>query len=497
MKAIQLTIFCTAVLTSSITVLAQPENTVQGPQVGQATAKLIAASEKLATLVAEDELEEAAAMIAAVQNDLSKLMQQIDSSQHKSLQSAYERLLRVHGLLELEGFQLEAVPSWDSLTAAVERTERVSFARQVAPLLLQHCQGCHIGNQRPAGNLRMDSFAQFKSTGDNGPVFTRGAAADSLLIRKLKGQAGQRMPAGGRAPLSEEEINTISTWIREGARFDAADENARLKDVADTAWVAAASHQEIFERRKQLALERWQRVLPNDVPAMVSDDSFIVMGNVASDQLELVLEQLQDAVPLVRRQLRQEDEDVQLINGGLVVYVLKSRYDYSEFGLMTEQRELPKNWFGHWQASPADVYAVLASGSEVTESLSKSLALQLVAGSYLGSFAGVPHWLAEGVARNLVVRVYRRDDPRIREWQVALPIALQKVDKSEKLADEELDEESAGLVGLSVTNLMMNRTNLRRFDKLLELLRSGQAFEDAMLDTYGPTKVFLKAYLGR
>ena len=41
----------------------------------------------------------------------------------------------------------------------------------------------------------------------------------SLIIKKLRGESGQRMPLG-RPALSAEKIALVSTWIKEGATYD-------------------------------------------------------------------------------------------------------------------------------------------------------------------------------------------------------------------------------------------------------------------------------------
>ncbi len=136
---------------------------------------------------------------------------------------------------------------------------------------------------------------------------------------------------------------------------------------------------------------------------------------------------------------------------------------------MTENRELPKEWQGHWQADPLDVYAVIADDSSVDAKHQAALALQMVSGAYLGTFNEVPTWFAEGVARNLVVSVNRRTDARVKAWQQALPSAIQKIDKPETLLEDRLDEESAGLAGMALTGFMMDRANRRR---LMHCLRT-------------------------
>mgnify|MGYP006137652631 CR=1 FL=1 len=54
---------------------------------------------------------------------------------------------------------------------------------------------------------------------ENGPILTPGKGADSVLVKKLKGQAGARMPLN-RPPLSDAQIALVRNWIRRGAPND-------------------------------------------------------------------------------------------------------------------------------------------------------------------------------------------------------------------------------------------------------------------------------------
>ncbi len=114
--------------------------------------------------------------------------------------------------------------------------ETVSFAKDVAPLLIENCNGCHLDAMTTRGGLRMDTFAQLLRGGDSGSIIQSGNAEASLLIKKLRGTEGQRMPAGGRPPLSEESIQLIATWIDEGATLDGASESQPLTVISQLAW---------------------------------------------------------------------------------------------------------------------------------------------------------------------------------------------------------------------------------------------------------------------
>ena len=140
---------------------------------------------------------------------------------------------------------------------------------------------------------------------------------------------------------------------------------------------------------------------------------------------------------------------------------------------------------------------MLAADTAIDDKQAAAVALQVISGTYLGSFNGVPTWFGEGVARNLVRTEFRRGDERVLAWQRSLPSAMLKVENAKTLLEGRLDEEAAGLVGMSLTNFMMERTNRRRFDKLLELLRAGQPFDAACTATFAPPAALVKTWLGK
>ena len=380
-------------------------------------------------------------------------------------------------------------------TRMADGSESVSFAKDIAPILAENCKGCHIGGRRASGNLRMDTFAQMMRGGSGGELIAGTNANNSLLIKKLKGQEGQRMPAG-RPPLPEEKISLISTWIKEGAKFDGPAPNTNINTVMSQAWASGASHEDLFAKRKETSLASWATVLPNDKPLTASSDEVFVLGNVTQPRIDATLAQIEEAVKQVKKQMKSPAREP-LVRGGLSVFVLKSRYDYSEFGRMTETRELPREWLGHWQADPVHVYVALAAENELEEDQANALALQVVTGAYVGAFSGVPEWFAEGIARNVVLTTVRRGDDRVKQWEANLPGALAKVENSGMLLNNRLDEESAGLVGTAITSKMLERANRRRFDKLLELLRGGRDFKEAFTYAFGPPDKFVQAWLGK
>lgn len=104
----------------------------------------------------------------------------------------------------------------------------VSFVREVAPILVAKCQACH-GPTAAESNYRVDTFAALMTAGDYGtPPIEAGAAEDSELHRLIiSNDADERMPNNGDR-LSDGEVQSIATWIAQGAPFDGQDENAPL-----------------------------------------------------------------------------------------------------------------------------------------------------------------------------------------------------------------------------------------------------------------------------
>ncbi len=105
----------------------------------------------------------------------------------------------------------------------------VSFAKDVAPILVAKCVSCHDDNAR--GGLRLDTFAGLEKGGANGALLVPGNALNSRLMQKLvTPNAQQRMPKG-EAALSANEIQSIGTWVAEGAKFDGADKATELASL--------------------------------------------------------------------------------------------------------------------------------------------------------------------------------------------------------------------------------------------------------------------------
>ncbi|MBI1788774.1 MAG: hypothetical protein HYR60_14645 [Acidobacteria bacterium] len=96
--------------------------------------------------------------------------------------------------------------------------EPVSFHRQIRPILVRQCQGCHHPASRQS-DLLLTTYEGLKQGGRKGPALLAGAPEKSVLIAYLTGENKPQMPFGGR-PLPEDQIELFRRWVREGANDD-------------------------------------------------------------------------------------------------------------------------------------------------------------------------------------------------------------------------------------------------------------------------------------
>jgi hypothetical protein len=92
------------------------------------------------------------------------------------------------------------------------------YARDVKPLLAQHCYRCHGASQQKGG-LRLDTAATALKGGEHGPAFAPGNSATSLLVRLVEGAHADiaRMPYK-KPPLADAQIALLKSWIDSGAK---------------------------------------------------------------------------------------------------------------------------------------------------------------------------------------------------------------------------------------------------------------------------------------
>lgn len=371
--------------------------------------------------------------------------------------------------------------------------ESVKFALDVAPVLVSQCNDCH-GGRRPRARFSIATFSSLLRGGESGAAIAPGKPAESLLVRKLKGQAGDRMPLQ-RPPLADEVIAKIETWIAEGAKFDGEDAGLPLSRVAAVARARTLTAEQLSDERQQLAERNWRLAIPDQQAARATTNNFLVFGTLGEGALAEAAELAEAQVAKVATALKLP-ADKQLIKGRVSLFVFANRFDYSEFGTMVEKRQLPKPWRGHWRFDILDPYVVVLRQSNEAYSM-EVLAAQQLAAIYVASLGegAAPRWFAEGLGRAVAAKI-GADDPRVKAWDERVTEIVAQLSQPDDFLTGKLPPEESDILSYSFVKFLM--TDSARLNKLLKSLDEGVAFDQALVLAYGrPAPLLAPLWLQR
>jgi mono/diheme cytochrome c family protein len=113
------------------------------------------------------------------------------------------------------------------------QSAKVDFLRDIQPIFQANCWRCH-GEQKASGQLRLDKKVAAMKGGISGAVIIPGDSKASRLLRRVRGEGGEkRMPLGGES-LKPEQIELLTRWIEEGAAWpEGGGETGRRGDRAN------------------------------------------------------------------------------------------------------------------------------------------------------------------------------------------------------------------------------------------------------------------------
>jgi hypothetical protein len=368
--------------------------------------------------------------------------------------------------------------SSEPMVRAATGKEAVQFARDLGPVLLSNCLGCH-GERNPRGQLSLVSFSRLLRGGDSGSLLVPGKPADSLLIKKLRGTAGERMPMG-KPPLPDEVIARFEQWIADQARYDGPDPAQPLGEAVALVEARNSTHEQLAHKRADLALRNWRTMLPDAEPRRHETSNFLLLGNVSPELLAEVGQTAEDVLPKLTKALSLPAAGP-LVKGRTTLFVFDKRYDYGEIGAMIEKREIPAEWRGHWRYTVVDAYGCVLPAKSQEYGLAPLVAQQIV-GVYVASLGQVPRWFSEGSARVAAARIDAKD-PRVRQWDQQLPSALAAGAKPDAFLSGGLPPEEADVLSYGFVKSLLG--NGPRYAAVLTELRRGTPFDRAFSKSFG------------
>jgi hypothetical protein len=359
--------------------------------------------------------------------------------------------------------------------------ETVQFSKDIAPVLVQNCFSCHAG-QQPTGQFQMATFAQMIRGGQSGNPWVPYKPDNSLIIKKLKGQAGARMPQPkDRPPLPADVIAKFEKWIAEGARFDGPDARQPTQLLAALVRTKSESSEELTADRLTAAKRMWAMADPNDAPATRETKNLIIVSSLPPALFDEMAGVAEEQAAAVAKQFR-APADGPLVKGRVTLFVFPTRYYFSEFGRMVENRKVQPDSRGSWKFDVINAYAAVVPPGDAADYSLAGVIGQELASAYVASLAGKPpEWFSEGSGRVIASRL----DPkasRVRQWNDRAK-QLAASGKLDTFMARGLSPDDTDVAAYSFVKELMGSAG--KYSSLIIALRNGDEFAPAFAKAYG------------
>jgi len=232
-----------------------------------------------------------------------------------------------------------AMPGDAAAAAAPAADGALSFKRDIAPILVANCIGCHSGTGAglTRGKLDMTNFEKLMAGGKSGPDIVAGDPDSSHLILRIKGEESPKMPpANGQRGFSSEAAAKLEAWVKSGARLDAGIAKTEpLNKYAAT--VAPEQRDKIVE---QAGRDRWKKA-SKDEPEVTVGSHFLLLSNkLPKARVDKLLKTMEAQFALTNRVLSTGRTPVLGAAEKIGIYVFKDNNAFVEFVRGVENQEL-------------------------------------------------------------------------------------------------------------------------------------------------------------
>lgn len=342
--------------------------------------------------------------------------------------------------------------------------ESVSFALDIAPLLVDSCNGCH-GQGGSRSGLSVANFEQLWKGGDRGPAIVPGDSKASLLVQKLRGTAevGARMPQN-RPAWPAAQIELVARWIDEGAKFDGSSVIESLARVASEARLTRSTPEQLSADRATQATDQWRLAIPDERAHEATSDRFLVIGNLPEQALEQLAQAADEQLGQVLEFLKQPRDS--LGKGRVTIFAFDHPLDYREFGTMVERRSLPAKMRGHARYDAVYPYVALVPDQSSPERTTPLLTAQLAQLCIAHRADGrLPAWFSNGAGMAVAAKLHRRAEI-VETWRAAIPTALANIREPDGFMNGKLPPDTTTSLGFGFCDTLLQKPeNLHRLMK--------------------------------
>ena len=241
-----------------------------------------------------------------------------------------------------------APPKADNATPAAEGGA-LSFRRDIAPLLVANCVGCHTGTGSglARGKLSMASFEKLMAGGKRGKDIVPGDPDASHLVLMIKGEETPKMPPNnGQRGFAEAAQEKIEAWVKAGARLDAGlaatdpfDKYAPTTGDLRKDELAKLKPEERDKVAQQAGLDRWKKAT-KVVPDFTVGTHFLGFGNLPGDRMARLLKAMEAQYTLANKLLSSAKGPALSPTEKISLYVFKDQNTFVEFVRTFENQEV-------------------------------------------------------------------------------------------------------------------------------------------------------------
>lgn len=155
----------------------------------------------------------------------------------EALRSDYDRIVMARKLLVAKGKEFDTLPplkemgaqsdsGTDAKNGGGDGPKLVSFTKQVAPILVQHCGRCHVTGAK--GGFSASSFQAIVKGSKKGKVLLPGDPAKSSLVSLI--ELGKMPPKSKGVPPAD--LKLLKDWVSQGAKYDGKKKDQSIMDFA-------------------------------------------------------------------------------------------------------------------------------------------------------------------------------------------------------------------------------------------------------------------------
>jgi cytochrome c553 len=389
---------------------------------------------------------------------------------------------------------------------------QLKFSRDIAPILVANCGNCHNpqGRAFPKSKLSMSNFDGLMKGGNTGPPIVAGSPEESLLVQRIHGENGPKMPPG-QANLGDTAKNKIAMWIKDGAKLDSGvDANAPMAKYAASpedirkAELAKMSTSDRDKKTAATALDRLKKADPAANPEMTSSAHFLLFGEMPKDRATNLLKVMEAQYGKLARLLPNGKGLVGPEKIGL--YVFKQRKGYTEFVRTVENQEVDNSDEARAKLNVESPYVLavdpVAGGAEPSSSSSKKggrskkatddapsgperalagLLTEQLTSSALTGAGKPPRWVTAGVGALFASHVEPRS-PYYRRLRAAAyeQCRLDWPTKATEALGDQTKPETVRAIGFAISEWMFS-TDASAFTEFVHAILEGGEKLDAVI----------------